>query len=343
MAEARVPWTSLAERSDNVFSSWEWADVWWRHFGKDRSLRISVVSRGAKPLAILPTHTEQRRGLHVSRFVGHGVADQLGPVCDPGYASVAMSDLVGALSPREVLLAERMLHDRDGAHGVRGHVVRDEASPVIDLAREGSWESYLSSRSRHFRRHVGHRARRLQRGLGLTFRLVQDRDRLPADFDALVALHNARWGARSMAFRGAREAFHREFAACALERGWLRLWIAEAEGMPAAAWYGFRFADVEYYYQAGRDAQWDRFSIGAGIVEHSIREAFADGMREYRFLRGGEAYKARYATGENRLRTVVAARGKIGRGAVAAVHLLAGSAIGRRVLRLESVNPQLAV
>ncbi len=272
------------------------------------------------------------------------MADQLGPVCDAGYAPVAMAHLVDTLADREVLLADRMLlHDRDSGHEVRGHVVRDEASPVVDLAREGSWEGYLSRRSRHFRRHVGYRARRLQQGLGVTFRLAHDRDRLPADFDALVALHTARWGPRSIAFRGAREAFHREFAACALERGWLRLWIAEAEGRPVAAWYGFRFAGVEYYYQAGRDPQWDRFSIGAGIVEHSLREAFADGMREYRFLRGAEAYKARYATAEVRLRTLVAARGKVGRGAVAAIRLLSGSTIGRRVLRLESVNPHLVV
>jgi len=48
--------------------------------------------------------------------------------------------------------------------------------------------------------------------------------------------------------------------------------------VPVAAWYGFRFAGIESYYQSGRDPDWDRHAVGAGILEHSIREAFADGM-----------------------------------------------------------------
>ncbi len=77
------------------------------------------------------------------------------------------------------------------------------------------------------------------------------RIRLQDDLTVLFALHRARWGEGSPFLRF--EAFHREFAAVALERGWLRLWFLELDDRPAAAWYGFRFAGVESYYQAGRD------------------------------------------------------------------------------------------
>ena len=26
-------WRDLAERSRNIFSTWEWARTWWRHYG----------------------------------------------------------------------------------------------------------------------------------------------------------------------------------------------------------------------------------------------------------------------------------------------------------------------
>jgi CelD/BcsL family acetyltransferase involved in cellulose biosynthesis len=227
---AREQWTSLAERSDNIFSTWEWADVWWRHFGSGRTLRIAVVLDSETPVGILPIHTERRAGLRVSRFVGHGVADQLGPVCGPTHARAAMAELAGTFVDGGVLLADRLADDRDWAKEVSGRVVYREASPSIDLARDGSWEDYLSAQSSNFRQQVRRRTRRLERGLGLRYRLAQNPAQLTSDFDALVALHTMRWGPGSPAFRSGREAFHREFAARALERGWLRLWLAEGRG-----------------------------------------------------------------------------------------------------------------
>jgi predicted ATP-grasp superfamily ATP-dependent carboligase/CelD/BcsL family acetyltransferase involved in cellulose biosynthesis len=336
LAEARDTWTSLAERSRNIFSTWEWADVWWRHFGAGRELTVAVVEAAAEPLAILPVHTGRRPGSHVARFVGHGVADQLGPVCAAVDAQRAVGVLPAALGPRTVVLAERLASGPDWARALGGRVIFEESSPTIDLSGEGSWECYLAARSANFRQQVRRRARNLERGHGVRFRLADDPDRLGADLDSLLRLHAARWGIDSIAFRGPREAFHREFAALALERGWLRLWLAEVGRVPVAAWYGFRFAGVESYYQGGRDPSWTGPSLGTGILEHSIREAFADGLDEYRLLRGGEAYKFRYATADAPVVTVAAGEGSLGKTATAVLELLAKSASGRRVLRFES-------
>jgi CelD/BcsL family acetyltransferase involved in cellulose biosynthesis len=150
--------------------------------------------------------------------------------------------------------------------------------------------------------------------------------------DALVSLHKERWGARSQVFASGRGAFHREFAAVALERGWLRLWLAEAEGRAIAASYGFRFAGVEYGYQAGRDPAWDRAGVGTGLIEHTIREACADGVGEFRMLRGGESYKQAYATDMRNVVTIAASGSSFGRTALAGVTRLAATPRGRRIL-----------
>ncbi len=339
LAEARSTWGSLAELSRNIFSTWEWADVWWRHFGHGRELTLALVPSAADPVAILPMHTERRSGVRVSRFMGHGVADQLGPVCAPVYAERAVATLPAAIGHGTLLLAERLPSGIDWAGALAGRAVFEESSPVIDLVGEGGWEPYLAARSANFRQQVRRRARSLERTHGLRFRLADDPNRLSCDFDAMLGLHVARWGTASIAFRGPRAAFHREFAARALERGWLRLWLAEVDGTPVAAWYGFRFAGVECYYQGGRDPGWRGPSVGAGILEHSIREAFADGLDEYRLLRGAEAYKSRYATSDTRLVTVASGDGPFGGAVTAAVGLLARSAAGRRVLRFESPTP----
>lgn len=328
---AELPWTALASASDNLFSSWEWAKVWWRHFGSDRALSLTCVENGAgQPLALLPLQSERRKGLTLTRFIGHGVADQLGPVCRPADTEVALESLRSA-AESDILIAERLPAER-AWRTLRGHVLRDEAMPTINIAQARDWESYLSSRSVKLRRDVRRRGRRLRR-LGVGFRLAGDPGRLARDMDALIALHAKRWDSRSQAFGGPREQFHREFAALALDRGWLRLWLAEADGAPVAAIYGLRFGDVEYGYQLGRDPGWERDGVGAGVHEHAIQQAFADGMREFRLLRGDEEYKLRYATEVRRVLTIAIPRSARGRCALAATRSLARTQRGRSVLR----------
>lgn len=324
----------MAGDSDNLFSTWEWADSWWRHLRCGGQPRVLAVCDAGEPVAIVPVHAERRCGARLLRIVGHGVADQLGAICGPEQIPSALLGLNAALGDSGVLLAERLPSRGPLASSIDGVEIHREASPVIDLAGHGDWEGYLGAHSSNFRQQVRRRGRRLERA-GVRFRLARDEAQLAADVDALLELHHARWGPGSMAFFGRRAAFHQDFALRALRQGWLRLWLAEAEGRAVAAWYGFRFAGVEYYYQSGRDPAWDQLGVGVGILEHSIREAFADGMREYRLLRGGEPYKDRYATAQVSLSTVALATGPLRRWRLPALRALGGSARGRRLLGLE--------
>lgn len=332
LAACRSDWSALADESANVFSTWEWADTWWRHFGSKRELSLaSAHDACGRRVAILPLHVERRPGLSVARFLGHGVADQLGPVCHPSQAGEAARALNEASRAQDILLADRLPGNVNwGPLG--GTVIHQEQSPVIALEAEGGWNEYLCARSANFRQQVRRRARRLIRAFGVTYRLCDDPARLRADMDTLLALHTARWGSRSNAFTGSRGSFHRGFAAVALERGWLRLWLAESRGEPVAAWYGFRFAGIESFYQSGRDPAWNRHALGAGLLEHSIHEAFSDGMRQYRLLRGDESYKRRYATSLDTVRTVAVPHDALGRGIVATVDRLGRRRNGLRLL-----------
>ena len=328
----RGRWSELAQASDNIFSTWEWAQIWWRHFHSGQRFElVRVNDQQGVAKALLPLLHERRAGLHISRFIGHGVADELGPVCAAADRDAASEALDALAEQADVFLAERLRADHRWL-AASGRMLKRESSPVIDLTEAGSWEDYLQTHSSNFRQQVRRRVRRLSRELQIEYRLAQDPDRLNADLDILFALHRARWGEDSGAFAGRREAFHREFAAKALRRGWLRLWIAESDGRAVAVWYGFRFAGVESFYQAGRDPRFDQFKVGSAILEHSIREAFQDGQREYRLLRGDEAYKLRYATSVQTVKTLVVAHSPIGRGVVSTADVLARHPRGRRLL-----------
>jgi CelD/BcsL family acetyltransferase involved in cellulose biosynthesis len=301
-------WRPLAERGRNVFGTWEWADTWWRHFGDRKELRARILPS----TAVLPLFVERTGPFSVLRFLGAGHADEVGPVCAPEDRDAA----AGALNE---VLDEGGFHlflgdgvGRGWADVVDAKVVERTSSPVVELG-QGSWDIFLGARSANFRSQVRSAERRLETH-GLAYRLA-DTASLERDLDTLFRLHRARWPG-SPWFAPA-EDFHRDFARTALERGWLRLWTLELGGKPAAAWLGYRFAGVESYYQAGRDPELQRERVGFVLLAHTIREALADGMSEYRLLRGAEPFKYRFATSDPGLETLARPTGMIGRVALA--------------------------
>lgn len=326
---ARDVWRKLAEASGNVFATWEWASLWWGRYGRDGRLRVAVLlGPGGERRALLPLVIWRHRPARIARFLGYGTADQLGPICARTDRPAAARALRQALGDArcDVLLAEHLsVREEWAALLGGGAVLRREGFPI--LRAEGGWDAYLATRTPHFRRKIASLERRLGRAADVRFRLVDDPAGLDGDLDILFSLHRARWPEGSEFLT--HEVFHREIARRALGEGWLRLWFCELDGVPAACWYGFRFAGVESHFQSGRDPRFERESPGTVLLVQTIRAALDDGVAEYRFLRGGEAYKGRFATDDPGLETVGFARTASGRLAVAAGKAVDAVGLGR--------------
>ncbi len=335
---AEDDWDSVAERADNIFATRKWLSTWWRHFGRGELRLLGCRRRDGSLAAIVPLYHSRLGPARVLRFLGHGPSDQLGPICDPADRAAVARALRRALRERflgswDVLLGEQLLGEQGWSTLLGTTVARRESSPVL-RARGRSFEEVLESRSKNFRQQVRRRERKLVREHQLHYRLADDPDGLQHDLTLLFELHAARWGeGRSTAFSPKRQAFHREFARLALERGWLRLWLAEVGRTPVAALYGFRFAGSELYYQSGRDPAWDRYAVGFVLLAHAMRAALEDGVREYRLLRGDEPYKRRFSDYDPGLDTLVVGRGPAVRAAVALIVRLAEHDRPRQWLR----------
>jgi CelD/BcsL family acetyltransferase involved in cellulose biosynthesis len=323
--DVRDEWDALASATRNVFATWEWASLWWRAFGESRTLLTHACrSADARLVGILPLYLWRQRPFRVVRIVGHGQADQLGPICLAEDRPAVARALRGVLADvgADVFLAERVAREEGWSTLLDAEEIRAEPSPVVRFDVE-TWDDFLRARSRNFRDQARRRERRLAEQHEIRFRLATDPETLDRDLDALFSLHRARWSGTQTDF-GRREAFHREFAARALERGWLRLWLLEVDGHPRAAIHGFRLGDVESFYQSGRDPSFDDRSVGFVVLLHAIREALADGMAEYRLLLGGEAYKYRFANEDREVVTLATTRTRRAHAA------LAGAVAARR-------------
>jgi CelD/BcsL family acetyltransferase involved in cellulose biosynthesis len=329
------PWRELSAVNGNPFLSWEWASTWWRHFGRDREQKIlGCYSPDGELVGIAPLYFDSRRRVRVLRFIGHFPADQLEPLCAPER----LADVVGSTRQQlgtescwDLLLTERM----PGVAGLGAELgvapMRSELTPELEL-QTADWDDFLASKSSNFRGQIRNRQRRLERDHELSFRLAEDPAHLEADMEVLFKLHELRYGAAEKglgAFSDGLARFHCDFARLALKQGWLRLWIAELDGEPAAAWYGFRLGGADWFYQSGRDPHYDRQSIGFVLMAHTLRDAVESGMGTYKLLLGAEEYKKRFSSREPTVETYAVTRTVRGKVALRAV--LARQSLAARV------------
>jgi len=328
-------WDALAEAAGHVFATPEWLRIWWRRHSAGRRPLVGLARNGGRLRAIVPMYVWWRHGVAVLRFAGHGPSDRLGPISaplsDPAAADVVRATLAALPLRRFVLVAEHVAADEGFGRLTGARPLYREPSPVLRFEHD-TWDAFLAARPANFRQQVRRYPRRLaEHGAAVAFRLATDRDRLDRDLDTLFALHRARWDGQETPFLAA-AAFHREFARLAFDRGWLRLSFLEVDGRPVAALYGFRFAGAESGYQAGRDPRFAGGQVGFVLLAHAVQAALEDGMREFRFGRGGSAYKERFATSDPGIETYGLTRGAAASGMLSTALALRGRSLGVRRL-----------
>lgn len=336
IAELREPWQVLATRCGSVFSTWEWASTWWEHAGAGREQAITAwFDAAGDVVAIVPCYVWARRPTRVLRLIGHGPADLLEPLVRPDLEHLAPALVEASLRlHRSGLFFGEELPQQQGWVTALAHATRHRAAsiPLLPLTPYDAWDDYLATLKKKLRHELRQSARILAER-GATFRLAQGPDRLDADLNALFRLHRLRFDdTQSGSFAGM-ESFHRAFARIALERGWLRLWLLELDGEAIAAWYGFRYGDCDWFYQTGRDPQWDHLAVGKAVIARTIRAAIEDGVPLYSFGRGEVPYKRRLATGAMGFEAVLVPSGWVGRGAVLAARVIRRSSVLKRLLR----------
>jgi CelD/BcsL family acetyltransferase involved in cellulose biosynthesis len=341
----RDDWTRLAAAARNIFATWEWNELWWRHYGAGRRLRVAVTQQDGEVDAIVPLFVWSRRPLRILRLVGHGPGDRLGPICREDDARTAERALRVALGAErhDVFIGDWVAGDRDWARVLGGRVVRTTGYPILRCP-DGPWEEVLAKQSRRFRRKLRQSRERLESDHDVSYRYA-DSASLERDLDATFRLHRARFREHPCNFCGEHEPFQREFAALALERGWLRLLLMEVDGEPVCSKFGFFFENAHFAYQSGRDPAWERASVGFLLEVESIRRTVEE-RADYRFLGGDEHHKYRYAIEDPRLETVAAPASGRGRVAAAALDALwrvpGGEAVVRRVGSARTRKPKPA-
>ena len=313
LSALQEPWTDLlaGDPSASLFLSWEWVSTWWRHYGPGKELWVLVAwdasgrLAGIAPWMLVSGHLGPLRVRRIA-FLGSGRVspDHVDVITKQGEQEGVCGAFVRHLDAQkhrwDALDFQGLAQDSvlgcclTAAPGRRleRHI---EVSPFAQLPDDwGVFQKCVLSANR--RQQVRRRRRELENAHGeqVVFCRVTRPQELPAAMDTLIALNKSRWHSvgRWTSFDDALfSAFHRDVAALALERRWLRLYQLCVSGQVVATVYGFRYGDVFYYYQSGFDMDWGRYSPGQLMIAHVIEAAIQEGVREFDMLRGRETYK----------------------------------------------------
>jgi len=318
----KAEWNELLEASSSpcLFLTWEWLYTWWKHLSQGRRLFIITVRDGGElaaiaPLILRPPTLTRLLPFRSVEFLGSGIigSDYLDFIVRVGKEQDACEALAEYMRHGKLMLEFTQLERRSclverfaaelRRRGWSQSEAKTNVCPFINLSGH-SWESYLCTLGAEHRYNFGRRLKNLMKQFEVRFEPVCSEEQRQDALSILIALHNSRWRDRaySEAFYTADLiSFHDELSRLALEKGWLRLFVLRLDGKPAASLYGFSYNRVFYYFQAGFDPIYGKFSAGLVAMGLAIKNALEEGVEKYDLLHGDEPYKFHWARAEREL------------------------------------------
>jgi CelD/BcsL family acetyltransferase involved in cellulose biosynthesis len=302
----RPTWQRLLEQMHrpSFFQSLDWLEVYWRHFGREQTLRAYVVFAQRQPLGILPLviRTEPTRvgDIRVLTYPLDEWGTFFGPI-GPHPAVTVLAAL------RRVSRSERdwdvldlrwtnqdtdcgRTHQAMNAAGFHATAETTAEAALVDVS--GGWQSYWASRTSHWRNNV----RRCEKQLAAEGRVdyehfrprgaaCNDADPRFDLFEACEEVAAESWQAHSATgttlSHTAINPFVRDVHLAAARAGALDLHLLRLDGRPVAFAYNYHFRGYVSGLRMGYNAQVSQAGAGTVLMQHALRTSFAAGDHTY--------------------------------------------------------------
>lgn len=320
IADLREEWDRFVEGvCGDIFQTFDWCRVWWKHYGGRRKLRVLVFRQKGEMVALFPLFLD---GTWVGPFrvttaklVGSDFGlVQYSPAIEKEHMREVTRRLEEQLGLMNVDIAHigpiaglydgfQELHDalEEAARPYQVKTKPGEVQTYFDLGED--FDAYLSSLSKDERKHVRQSYRSVTSlpdvgELPVVCEIVRDED-LNASFSEFVDMHQVYWQGTGRAghfgdWPGSAE-FHREVAGVQQQMHRLKL-MRIAAGKTALGY--------EYVYKCGRTyfailvARRDfpksgGSSLGRVIFCEQVKQALGEGVHRIDSMRGRYEHKLR--------------------------------------------------
>lgn len=319
LAEIGPAWNALWRREDGlIFQSYEWVAAWWKTVpGREsRQLRIGLIWRGTELMAILPLAIQRRKGLRFLEWAANDCSDYadvlMHPHCPPAALTRLWKQAVAA-GGFDLYFLNRLRPDAkfrallDGPDGPRlpaNHRTEVSSQVAGDWTTGQQWLDGLSKKQRQNYR----RGRKALEEMGkLVFRLMPLEEPTGPVLARLGELKR-QWLANNdrvtPLFDEGAPALPALVQVLA-DAGALRIFVLECNGVTIAISVNFVQQGTLMAFLTTYDPAYERASPGMVLLMDYVQWAVDQGLTETDFLCGSEAFKARYATKQLTLTSVM--------------------------------------
>ena len=274
-----------------------WLETWWRHFGRERSMRVEAAFLDGELVGGLPLELERKRGVTVGRFMGREHAALGDMLARDDVAQEVVPGIVTRLGVVGADYLDLFGIAREGRlfGAIQGSDVLVERvqAPVLDV-RDG-WEAVYAAKTSSRRRNLHRRRRRQLDELGeITLVSIVGESELSASLTDLFRIHDLRWAGRPdrsefTTNRGL--PFNVDAMTRFARAGIARVLMMKLDGRAIAFQYYLVFERRMFFYRLAFDPDFARLSPGLLTTLAAIEAAAAEGVERVEFLGGDERYK----------------------------------------------------
>ncbi|MDW5563169.1 MAG: GNAT family N-acetyltransferase [Methanomassiliicoccus sp.] len=310
----------------SIFTSFDWAIEWLRHFDKVASPRVVFVEEYGQVIAIAPfVLTEQKSmGLRLKKLSlignGAGVAElyELGLLVDENREDV-LERIVEEMDKIEwnVLHLNEMSDGAVAQSLYRKVAERWETDelvhtpcPVIDIPPEGDVMEVLSSRTKRS-------LRKISNGLEAESRIRYRCVDLPKEAEEAVSMytlqHLARWEDKGGSIFSSENlsSFLKQVMTATVAEGRGMIYEVWIDGSLASQMLCLEDGDIMRAYRVGMSNKFSEFSPGNLVSLYALTEAQKAGFTKFDFGAGPEEYKYRFGARDVPLLRIQAKRGTV--------------------------------
>jgi CelD/BcsL family acetyltransferase involved in cellulose biosynthesis len=322
----RALWTAIP--SAIGFSHPDWIAPWWDSLGRDSQPFLTMVQNGSELRGVAPLALRATAFGAVLRPAGEGVSDYTDWLVPetPGLRNDVLGRLVDSIvSERDWIGVElpgwrdeasaRTIANRMEHHGLTTRVLPGLVCPLVSMPN--GFDAYYRSRGSQARYNIRSRERRLRQHGTVRYE-HPSADEAPRLVEEAIALHARRWhGQRtSTVFSSSAlgRAFYRASIPAAIRNSYGDFAVLTLNDRVIASAVGLRHSNEYGYYLPAWHPGYPTYAPSTLLLVHLMEYASEKGATRFDFMLGDEPYKAAWATGQERVHTVVAARpGRTGR------------------------------
>ncbi|RWC44899.1 GNAT family N-acetyltransferase [Mesorhizobium sp.] len=324
LAAIEADWMHLWHRTDGlIFQSHAWISAWWSTVADrdQRALRIGLVWKGDRLVAVFPMAIGKRKGLRFLEWAAGSYTDYGDILVAPECSSSALQDVwariceaggfdIAFLNHLLPGAAVRRIFTPDTSGGIR---LRPNHREEVSYRVAGQWESgaaWFAEQSKKTRQNYRRGVKTLEEAGKMKFRLLAPDEPLQPVLDRLSALKR-RWlverKRESQLFEEGAPVLAALVEALA-RAGVLHIFVLECNGAMVAVSINFVQHHTMMAFVTTFDPDFSQASPGMILMMDYIRWSIDHGLRTVDFLCGAESFKHKFATQGVVLQSVLGTR-----------------------------------